>query len=263
MKVKNENGDNEERLKIARVDDVGDQKRFGIYYWDDDISNWTTSTLKDMLNGMYYESGTGDCYKNYTLEHCDFPGNGEQPKGLDDLARSMIDKEIIWNLAGNDPWNTVTAQQFYEWERGTITYDNYPAVWSSTTDVGNKFNGIALIYPSDYAYATNGGNIGRETCFKMPLQKWNITEGNYQSDCAFTDWLKPNRSWAWTLYPRASYYNGIFHILVEGNVERFYITARLGAVWPTIYLKSTIKILPNSNLEQEYGSIDNPFSISL
>ena len=50
-------GDNvEQRVKIVRTDGVKEQKAFGNYAWDnssDYFNNWTTSKLKDMLNGIY------------------------------------------------------------------------------------------------------------------------------------------------------------------------------------------------------------------
>ena len=36
-----------------------------------------------------------------------------------------------------------------------------------------------------------------------------------------------------------------------------------GTIYPVAYLKSNIKILPNSNSKLEYGSINNPFKTSL
>ena len=100
----------EQRLKIVRTDGVKDQKDFGNYSWDrsedeDYTSNWSTSKLKDMLNGIYYESKIGECYigdngSNAVQNTCDFSTGTELPKGLDEVARSMIDKEVIWTLGG-------------------------------------------------------------------------------------------------------------------------------------------------------------------
>ena len=57
MKVKTDDNTLEERLKIIRLNNINNQKDFGKYVWDyKNTSNWTTSTLKDMLNGIYYNS---------------------------------------------------------------------------------------------------------------------------------------------------------------------------------------------------------------
>ena len=52
----------EQRIKIVRADGVKEQKDFGFYAWDKDAdytNDWTEATLKNMLNGIYYESKTG------------------------------------------------------------------------------------------------------------------------------------------------------------------------------------------------------------
>ncbi len=102
----------EQRVKIVRTDGVGEQKAFGNYYWDTSNNNWTTSKLKDMLNGIYYESGTGDCYKSSSTSQCDFNTGTDLPKGLDETARNMIDKEVTWNIGGSSTYDDVTLKMF-------------------------------------------------------------------------------------------------------------------------------------------------------
>ena len=268
VNVKTEKGI-EQRVKIVRTDKVNGQKDFNKYCWDTNIvneyrNNWTTSKLKDMLNGIYYESGIGECYienENNIQLMCNFTGDGDLPVGLNETARNMIDKEVIWNIGGSSTRNDVTANMFYERERGLTTGDrnNHPAEWSSLTDVGKKYNGIGLIYPSDYGYATNGGNIGREECLNQPLYTWFYVTNNYQSECAGTSWLKPIEGIAWTLTPNSTVSRNSFFIFDTGDIHDGREVNYYGSVWPTLYLKSSIKILPNSKSEQEYGSINNPF----
>ena len=260
-------GDNvEQRVKIVRTDGVKEQKTFGNYAWDRPSgysNNWTTSKLKDMLNGIYYESGTGECYtgnngSTVSENTCDFNTGTDLPKGLDDIARSMIDKEVIWNIGGSKPYDNVTVKMFYERERGTSTgsSNTYPAEWSSTTDVGEKYNGIGLIYPSDYGYATNGGSIGRETCFAKELYNWDSTSGNYKSECGGTDWLKPT-SILWTLSPRSSNYRSAFYVGSSGSVSyNNYVHYALG-VWLVGYLTKNVKIISGE------GTMDSPYQLQL
>ncbi len=49
----------------------------------------------------------------------------------------------------------------------------------------------------------------------------------------------------------------------SGNIGVDYYTASSGEIWPTLYLKSSVKITPNQNPEQEYGTVDNPFQLSI
>ncbi len=263
VNVKTETGV-EQRLKIIRQDGVLDQKDFGKYSWDFKLSgvgssnanngsnDWTDSQLKDMLNGIYYSSESGDCYQESSnANQCDFTGNGKEPKGLDDKARSIIDKDVIWNIGGVIDSN-LTADQFYEKERGKTVYTGTvrQTVWSQTTDVLNKHNGVALLYPSDYGYGI-GGKF-RNTCLLKNLY-------NYKDDeCTSNNWLNKG-SFFWTLSPNSSSSNGAFLIYSTAHIDfRVRVDLSLG-VWPTIYLKSDVKVISNSHSELEYGSVENPF----
>ena len=249
----------EQRLKIVRTDGVKDQKDFGNYAWDRDNSssytnNWTTSKLKDMLNGIYYGSEIGDCYTGdnsaaSAQNTCDFTGNGALPKGLDDTARNMIDKEVIWNIGGWDTYE-ITAKQFYEKERGKSTGNSnkYPSEWSRETDVGDKHNGIGLIYPSDYGYAV-GGDV-RNNCLSKDLY-------NYDSDnCGTNDWLKPSNN-LWTLSPRSSYLNNTFFVYSSGCFSSYFGVDHTYGVWPVGYLTTSTKIVDGT------GNINSPFVLSI
>ena len=249
---------------------MGEQKDFGNYSWDFKLNgigssssdygsnDWTDSLLKDMLNGIYYTSEVGDCYKsgeNGIPGQCDFTGTGtELSKGLDDTARNMVDKDVIWNLGGYTDGN-ITTSKFYEKERGTLVNTSIKrnTEWSKETDVGDKHNGIGLMYPSDYGYAV-GGSV-RSECLSYDIFSY------YSYGCVANDWLKPSSD-LWTLTPLSSYTNIAFDIGSAGYVYNGYNVYGSFAVWPTLYLKSSVKILPNSKQNQEYGSVDNPFILA-
>ena len=244
------NGNNvEQRIKIVRTDGVNSQKAIGEYYLDTNDNNWTTSKLKDMLNGIYYESGTGDCYSSISASECDFSVRTDLPKGLNDIARKMIDKEVIWNLGG---WtdSKITAKQFYEKERGASTgsSNSHPSEWSVETDEGEKHNGIGLIYPSDYGYAV-GGEV-RNNCLNENLY-------NYDGDnCNTNDWLKPNNH-LWTLSPISSNSIHEFLVLSSGSVGYANNVSNARGVWPTLYLTTSTKIVDGT------GDINSPFILSV
>ncbi len=260
----------EQRVKIVRTDGVGEQKDFGLYAWDRIGSgysnNWTTSKLKDMLNGIYYESSTGECYtgssgSTASENTCDFNTGTELPKGLDETARNMIDTDVIWTLGGTFSYTNESnglVKHWYEYERGTRTgsSNTYPSEWSSTTDEGGKFNGIGLIYPSDYGYATNGGSLGRETCFAKELFNWNSEEGYYQSECGGTDWLKPSSGYLWTLSPRSSSSTVAFGVDSSGSVSNLSVRTARG-VEPVGYLTKNVTITSGD------GSYEQPYQLQL
>ena len=259
----------EQRIKIVRTDGVKDQKDFGNYAWDRDDSqeytnNWTTSKLKDMLNGIYYESGTGECYTGdngniVTQNICDFSGNGDQLKGLDDGSKNMIDKDVIWNLGG---WvdSRITVKQLYEKERGTSTGNSnaYPSEWSNETDVGEKHNGIGLVYPSDYGYATNGGSIGRNACFDKVMYDWDSLSGNYRSECGGKDWLTPINNALWSLFSNSSDSSHSFIASISGFVSSTDgIVYNSYIVLPTLYLTNAVNIISGE------GTLEEPYELQL
>ena len=236
----------EQRLKIVRTNGVGEQKDFGSYAWDLHTNNWTTSELKNMLNGIYYESGKGDCYTSSSASECDFNSGEEMPKGLDDISRSMIDKEVVWNIGGWNSYN-IPAYQFYEKERGinTGSSNTYPSEWSKETDVEEKHNGVGLIYPSDYGYAV-GGEV-RNNCLGENLSF-------FSENCNANDWLKPNGS-LWTIMPRSSNNYEVNYIGSNG-VSSFFINPPY-LVWPVVYLSSSVKIIDGN------GEIGTPFILEM
>ena len=272
--VNAKNGESiEQRVKIVRTDGVKEQKDFGTYSWDSKrqtgssdsyfgSNDWTDSQLKYMLNSVYYKSEKGECYKGSTASQCDFTGSGTEISGLDNIVQEMIDKDIIWNIGGTDV-NTDDGlvNLLYEYERGKKVYTGISreTEWSIKNDNEN-YNGIGLIYPSDYGYATNGGNLGRNNCIKIKLYEWN--NDKYNIECGGTDWLKPSSNYIWTITPYSTYSDFSLSVSSNGNVTGL-STNGLYSVWPALYLKSSVKITPNPRPEQEYGTVDNPFQLSM
>ena len=259
----------EQRVKIVRIDGVKNQKDFGLYSFSGTIyeskgyqSYWISSKLKDMLNVIYYESGIGECFPGESSwsdsfsSVCDFSSGKDLPKGLDEISRNMIDKEVIWNIGGSSSNNDIKVGMFYERERGIKAYSSYLPEWSKENDSTNH-NGIGLVYPSDYGYATSGGSIGRYSCFAKELYNWN--EDNYQSECGGTDWLKPSSGYLWTLLhctyrsDDAFVISGGYATVTDNDDSVMYFA--LG-VWPTLYLTTSTKIVDGT------GNINSPFVLS-
>ena len=205
VKVPTESGQKVERIKIIRTNGISGQTDFGVYNWDNRVVNsngsvaltgkwygradWTTGQLKDMLNGIYYNSGIGNCYKckigdNYMCgggeipDTCDFTGASSLPKGLNAVAQNMIDKDVVWNIAAT--FGLKNALKQYEAERSSTTLESYPSTWTKTND-NNYHNGVGLMYPSDYGYAV-GGDV-RSNCLSMALNYYN------RNNCYQNDWL--------------------------------------------------------------------------
>ncbi len=247
----------EQRIKIIRLNKTTGQEDFGTYSWHELSNDWTQSSLKNMLNGIYYESESGYCSKYfYTSDPitCDFSKNG-----INDNARNMIDSDVIWNIGGLDDTYYLTSV-FYEKERGTdMGLDNeYPSEWAKENDK-DYHNGIGLMYPSDYGYAV-GGDL-RNTCLAKTLDEYDY--------CTASNWLyylyNEEESNTWTMTPYIIDTDHVHSIswIDEGALEieeLFTLVPFENYVDPTLYLKSSIKI--ESDSSNNYGSIDNPFRLT-
>ena len=212
-----ENGQSEKRLKIIRDDPIGN------YLWDSNSrTNWSTASLNTYLNATYLNS-------------------------LTSKAQSMIGN-TLWNLGGTNSYESASnglASHWYNYERGTTVYSGNPTTW-----VGK----IALMYPSDYGYATSGGTTtNRASCLAKELRNWY--DHSY-SDCKNNDYLydSSNHQWTLTSHSGISYY--VFSVLstgyvLSGNAARSYASR------PVLYLSSNVQITSGD------GSSTNPYILSL
>ena len=197
------------RIKLIRNEAIGG------YSWDASIYNsgygineWSQADLMYLLNpgytgingSLYYNSSKGTCYAglNNATTSCDFTSTG-----LKSNLKSLID-DALWNTGSNGAevsWDAITTSKFYELERSNNTgkictsgqYCNDP-LGRTTAWVGK----VGLMYPSDYGYATSGGNYKREYCLSQILYTWN----NY-AECYKGDWLYTDTNHQWTLTPLA------------------------------------------------------------
>ena len=205
-----EDGSKEDLVKIIRDDSLGS------IAWDsNNVNDWSTASLQTTLNGTYYNGtyATG-AFKN-------------------DSTRNVIES-VVWNLGGTaDDYTTSSnglASHWYGYERGTTVYTDRPTTWTGK---------IALMYPSDYGYATAGGTTtNRESCLAKELYNW---DGSGVSDCKNNDYLFKSAYTQWTLAPRSSYSYGAFGVNSAGSVYAGSgSVSRTDAVRPVAYLKSDI-----------------------
>ena len=145
------------RLKIINFSTKGFDKNkasplrfnnFGLFFSDYGKNNWSDSHLNYLLNdghndeaiggSLYWNSESGKCYcGNTKTTACDFT-----KIGLNNIAKTKIDN-VKWYLGGSSTYNDVSAEMFYQRERGTTVYNS---ATRDTSWVGK----VALVYPSDY-----------------------------------------------------------------------------------------------------------------
>ena len=218
---KNSHGRSGEKLvKLIRSDSLGD------IAWDDaSTNNWSTASLQTTLNGDYL-NGSGS-YASSGIKN--------------DATRNMI-ANVTWKLGGSSTYNDVTPSMFYERERGTTVYSGRPTTWQGK---------IALMYPSDYGYATSGGaTTNREACLAKELRSWNSSSF---SDCKNNDWIFNNAT-QWTLTPYSRYSRYVFYVPYPGHVNYNY-ASHPNVIRPSVYLTSNVSISGGD------GTVNSPYTL--
>ena len=256
-------GKKETRLKIIRDEPIGpyswDNKATSL---DDQVNDWNNSFLKDVLNeGAYWSRSSGLCprgeYAVGNVVSCDFTNTG-----LSDNAKNAI---------GNTVWNLGTTNFF---ENARIASDAYVAERSDNVPDGNQttWTGkIGLMYPSDYSYATSGGEtITRASCLEE-IDGWSKTE-----ECSRNDWLYQPGVFSWNLVPSTqNYLPGVAVVNYYGRLENSLGTTSFADMTitdkddieydydpyfvanPTAYLKSNTRIISGT------GEKSNPYVIQV
>ena len=248
----------EKRMKIRRNESIGSYSfDYSTTESSQGTSNWLIASLNYLLNpghesetyggSLYWNRKSGTCYDgldSVTIS-CDFTSTG-----LTDTAKSMIG-DAKWYLGGT--WGSYyevedgLASDFYNYERGTDVRDS-----SRSTNWTGK---VGLMYPSDYGYATSGGNSkNRASCMAKQVYRW-YNDG--YSDCKDNDWLYNLSLDQWTITPRNDDPFLIDTVDYDGgNIgSRSAIDSTL-VVNPVVHLKSTIKITGG------IGSSTDPFILS-
>ena len=190
------------QLKIIRNESLGYMQ------WDSNgVNDWSTASLQTYLNNGYYG-------------------------GIDQEDQSKVDGNFTWKLGGSSN-ASITPQEFYEGERGTEVYEGNSTEW-----IGS----IALMYPSDYGFATSGGSTtNRSSCLATALYSWDSSS---VSDCINNSWLYDFETDQWTLSPFSSVSFVAFYIehgRINGSNRSDVVSISYG-VRPTLYLLSDVEI---------------------
>ena len=220
-------------VKIIREDPIG-----GLAWHKSDTNDWSASSLKSLLNGVYYD---WDSNKSSVSTYCygystSVPGNCDYSEiGINGTYRSMI-QEVTWYLRGNSS-TSATAESFYNYERTTGTvYSGRP---TETTGY------IGLMYPSDYGYSVLASSCARTT---------NLNSYN-KSSCAGQSWLYKT-GYEWIITQGSSYSHNVFRLESSGNLGINSACAG-SSVRPVLYLKSNVYVVDGN------GSISDPYIIGM
>ena len=271
--IEDKNGNSKSRVKIIKDEPLLSSDTY--YPWDVSdssinsgagINQWGESTH---LDGTPYEGAdlmrelNTDYLGNITIgtdgkwysdsgnyRYTDMP-----TKLLETNAQNMI-QTVKWHTGAvpNETTSNWTTKNMYEWERnnniGYICNESDVSnckddVVRTTTWIGK----VALIYPSDYSYATSGNeNMSRNDCLNMSV----LSDNN---NCRNNNWLNIGDNY-WTLTPfyidgasntisRVAYYGPIGYM--GGNMKY--------KIRPSLYLKNNIFVNGGD------GTSSNPYKL--
>ena len=156
-------------------------------------------------------------------------------------------------------YRTITASILYARERANTNgkvcssgSDCNDSVTRTSTWTGR----VALIYQSDYVYATGGGsNTNRQSCLNTPIYNWRTNQLNLP-DCNNNNWLKSY--WERTLTPLATSSEAIYVLTITeyGALNNLSAAGAID-VSPVVFLKSNTIITNGS------GTQSDPYVVAL
>ena len=235
----NDTNTTEKLIKIIR------NERIGTYSWDtsdtsvnngNGVNEWSQSDLMKELNTDYLDtSKTSGTTLWYNYHENSKTGTYDYNKNI---KSSYIDKiaNVRWILGGIlDIENT--AKNYYIAERGMEHISN-PTDGITRT---NYWDGkIALMYPSDYGYASTN-----DTC------RDNLSSFT----CGKNNWMCYSQNdWQWTLTPNTNYSPNVFQVFSQ----RLSYTRASSAddVRPVLFLKSNTQITGGTGTSADPYTID-------
>ena len=217
----------EKRIKLLRGNSFTNTMQINSTY----INDWTVSTLRDFLNGDYYNRQ-----------------NDASSYGLKPSARNKIDDAVYYLGAVSYGSNFGTTEKIYGEERG----NNVCLSCNSDNTKLTITNKVSLMYPSD-AYMVYGKGIDA-SCYEDPK---NCAADNAKKGWICTSNIKQgeqNTTTTWLLTSNAgnAYYG--FYMLGGGHIANIGVDRNL-AVRPVVYLKANVEF------DGGTGASDNPYKI--
>ena len=246
VETPNEDGTYTKEYKVKIV-----RESLGKYYWNTvksgtNYNDWTESTINKLLNdGPYYNKTKG-----LTAQACSTGASGEDACDYTNIGIKEESKQLIsktkWYL-GNIIWNNGldNTKNIYAQERSANVRDGNKQTWD-----GN----VALMYPSDYMYASS-------SCYDGDIKGYDLNlsfpySNDYRSDtCKTSNWLYETEFAQWSVSPSSDWHSNAISISFNSHIDRSQVRAYIAGIRPTLYLNSDIKYVSGS------GKENNPFII--
>lgn len=236
----------ENRLKIIRNESIGN------YSWDNGTSVSSTSNIEEYSNSESLSYEKSDEYDVIFLAPPVSTGdnNWARPSSLNIYlndnyynqltteAQNMIDNAKFY--LGGCISLSIIVKNMWSFERKTEGSDYYIA--GRQTNYTSK---LALMYSSDYGYASSECRNGEQTL------------GKYDNEvCTNSNWLYKNID-EWILTASSLYETVPFNIFSTGSIGPAFGSSDSRPVKPVAYLKSNIKIISGD------GTKSNPYELEI
>ena len=137
--------------------------------------------------------------------------------------------ETTWHLGAMASYNN-TSKEFYDGERNNDGYGSNPTTYTDE---------IGLMYPSDYGYAASPDAWTTDLWYYSSPNNW-LYMGLYE----------------WTITPRSSYSDDVFHLSVSGRLNNNYANRGYSAR-PVFYLESNVA------LQGGNGTSSDPYRLAV
>ena len=277
--TENKYGNKSSRVKIVRAESLGNyawntsdnsiNSGFGVNQWGSSGS-YQGSYLMRELNTDYLGNITiGTDGKWYSGEKNEKTAN-MPTSTLNANAQKMIET-INWKIGSNKGFDYLHANELYQAERSSeyTGCGSTNSCGDGVTRTTNWIGKIGLIYPSDYGYATAGGqNKNKSDCLSTNMQEWQDEHSEWVDydgeECSSNSWLNPidneNTVGAyWTITPINSFNYGVWYVVNNfGIFEGDYGGGSIGNdIYPSLYLKNNITIVDGN------GTSASPYKLKM
>ena len=238
-------GDN---IKLIRNEALGDLS------WDSSessinrglgVNEWSRSDLKEYLNTMYYGGSAVTCYNEANNATTTCPA-----ASVNEPAKTMID-DHTWNTGAIEYATRKDTIAFYNAERGSLTGKKCTdgVGCNDTVTRTTSWTGyVALPYTTDWAYASS-----KVEC-QTNLQTASDDSSSYfKYICTQSNWMwHSDHLFMWMLSPavRSSEALAVWYACNNGFVNDMGAYSAF-SVFPTIYLKSDIKIVGGTGIKAD------------
>jgi hypothetical protein len=238
-------------IKIIRADGITDTTGYSDTYWDyttsgENANAWDNgegrSTLRSILNDAYYGTSTVTTYDSMKYTYSKESSNTQVPRGITTQTLDKIER-VSWNVTPAD--RDATASSIY--------------IMTGTTWSGY----IGLMDPTDFGFATSGGDTGRSFCLEENLLAWSS-----YSDCYSNSWVRyynpteekssgSENSYQWTIRPYSGHSRNALCVSSGGYVDSSNVGSTF-SVRPSLYLTSDVSITSSSESD---GSYEYPYVV--